>query len=83
MATMSEGDRLAVRDKYMRENKDPCPFTKADLKASVDYADNWIDTNQADFVSGLPANFGGVNSTTEQKVRLFKFALDRRFETGA
>jgi len=83
MPVMSDGDRIIAWKRWMRENKESCPFTKVELKAAIDYTDGWIDANQPDYVSGLPVAFGGTNSTTEQKVRLFLYVLKRRFEVGA
>lgn len=77
MAVLDAANRLRVANQWMREQKETCAFTKADLRAAVDAFDAWIDANQAAAVATLPAGFRNA-STPTQKTSLFCYVLERR-----
>lgn len=79
MAALSSGDRLALRDAFMRvaENILGATYTKADLQAAVNAADDWADSNTASFNSALPvATRNGM--TTKQKTLLLSYVILKR-----
>jgi hypothetical protein len=85
MATLPEQDRLRIWRGLMRYwsslRETISGITKADLKAAVDAADQWIDDNAASYNNTLPQPFRG-NATQSQKslllvaVVLMRFNLD-------
>lgn len=77
MAVMDAINRARAAAQFMRDNEDPTPFTKADLRAAVDATDTWIDANQAAWLAALPAAFRN-NSTAAQKTNLFMYVVRRR-----
>jgi hypothetical protein len=76
MAVLSEADRVRVHKGLMRYLSPrvegyPCTgFTKSDLRDAIDDTDDWIDTNQSDFVSALPEPFA-TQSGAALKTLLF------------
>ena len=77
MAALPEQDRERIWRWFMRANSEPCPFTKAQLRAAIDATDTWIDTNAAAFNSALPAPFR-TGATQTQKTILFCWVAMRR-----
>lgn len=78
MAAMSETNRFRCWAQYLRaEASLPQGITKADVRAAVDAADDWADTNQTSFNNALPAAFKTAASTT-QKTVLLMYVLMRR-----
>lgn len=66
-------ERDQVWRAFMRVVDDePCPFTKAQLRAAVDAADDWATANAASFNSALPAAFRAAASSA-QKAALLGF----------
>ena len=84
MATMTNGDRAIVHTELMRDLSDarePCGTLKADLRAAIDAADQWVSDNAASFNSALPV--AARNSlTTSQKSRLLTAVIRKRFLSG-
>jgi hypothetical protein len=57
MAVLSDTDRAALWAEFMRDqsaSRTPMGLTKADLRAAVDAADAWADSNAASFNTALP-----------------------------
>lgn len=77
MALLSSNERFRVTAQWMRENKEICSFTEAELRAAVDATDQWIEDNTAAFVAALPVGYRTKSSAT-QKTLLFVFVLMRR-----
>lgn len=82
MAVLSDADRLRIRNGLMRYwsnlQETVAGITKTDLKAAVDAADSWVDSNAASYNSALPATFRN-NATTGQKSLLLVGVVLLRF----
>jgi len=85
MAQMNSANRQLATDALMRDLSDvreACGITKAQFRAAVDAADDWIESNAASFNNGLPTAAKN-NLTAPQKARLLAAVILRRFATGA
>jgi len=85
MATLSEGDRQAAFAGQMAAwsaRREPCGLAKADLRAALDAADDWVDANKAAFNNALPAA-AQAGLTPAQKAELLMLVVARRFRAGA
>jgi len=85
MAVLNNANRQAAADVLMRDLSDvreACGVTKAQFRAAVDAADDWIDSNAASFNNGLPTAAKN-NLTAPQKARLLAAVILKRFATGA
>lgn len=83
MAVLSESDRAAVWIQWMRENRDAITgaLTKAQLRAAVDAADSWADSNASEYNLALPAAARNA-LTPAQKALLLMFVVARRHGAG-
>lgn len=64
-------------------NAAPAKFTKTELRAALDAATTWIESNQASYVASLAGTaFAGAGSTGDEKLRLFVAALAHKFDIG-
>lgn len=82
MAVLSDTDRRQIRHKMTEELSriwEVIDISKVDLKAAVDATDAWIDANAASFNSALPQPARGA-LTQKQKVRLFLYVAQKRFD---
>ena len=82
MAVLSNGDRLAVWTQYMAAvaaRREAIPITKADLRAAIDAADAWADSNAAEYNTALPQPARGA-LTAKQKAEMLMFVIRRRWE---
>lgn len=52
-------------------------ITKTDLRAAVDAADSWVDTNAASYNSALPATFRNNASAAQKSLLLVAVILAR------
>jgi hypothetical protein len=77
MAVLAEAERFKVFAQYMRGVGGFTGMVKPDLKAAVDSTDDWVEANQASFVTSLPTNFR-TNSTPVQKTLLLMYVVMRR-----
>ncbi|MEU0469931.1 hypothetical protein ABZ215_38540 [Amycolatopsis sp. NPDC006131] len=77
MAVLPDLDRNRIWRWFMRQNSEPCAFTKTDLRAAVDATDSWIDSNASSFNTALPAAFR-TNASLTQKTLLFCYVAMRR-----
>lgn len=84
MAVMGESDRHAVFAEYMRDQRvGPMgAILKPDLRAAVDAADSWAQSNAASFNSALPATARN-NLTASQKALLLAYVIMKRYDVGA
>lgn len=78
MAVLSDNDRFATWAEYMQENKEAIGITKQDLRAAINAADAWIDSNAASFNTALPQPARGALSA-KQKAMLFMAVATKRF----
>ena len=65
-------ERDQVWRAFMRVMAQTSSFTKTDLRAAVDAADDWCDANAAAFNTAMPTNFRTA-ATTPQKNLLLAF----------
>lgn len=79
MAVLSESDRVAAWAELMRAMLGPCSFTKAQLRAALDAADQWADDNASEFNLALPQPFRSA-ATSKQKAALLMFVIAKRHE---
>lgn len=84
MATMTIQDRATVHAEMMRDlslSLESVATLKADLRAAIDAADQWVSDNSASYNTALPAA-ARTTLTTPQKARLLMLVLRRRFLSG-
>jgi hypothetical protein len=81
MAVLSDTERLRVWRGLMRYwsalREALGALTKADLRAAVDAADGWLDTNAASFNSAIPQPARGQLTTAQKALLLAVVALAR------
>lgn len=81
MAVLSDPDRALVNSRLMNDLslvREACSLTKTQLRAAVDAADDWANTNAAAFNAALPAA-AQAGLTASQKARLLMAVVIRRF----
>ena len=82
MAVLTSADRQAIWSEFMETGSrewQEIGLLKPELRAAVDAADAWIDSNSASFNAALPTT-ARTNLTTKQKVRLFLLVAKQRWE---
>ena len=80
MAVLTTAARQGIARKIQRawsDLRESCAFTKAQLQAAVDAADQWADDNAAAYNSALPAAFR-TSATQAQKSLLLMYVIARR-----
>lgn len=82
MAVLPEQDRARVWAQFMRRNLEDCGFTKPQLRAAVDAADEWADSNAASFNAALPAAFRTSATAGQKALVLCLVALRRAGQEG-
>jgi len=72
--------RAAIRSRFVSEalGVDTCRFTKLDLSAAADAADDWCTTNAASYNTALPEPFKST-ATPAQKAALLAYVALARF----
>ena len=83
MAVLQDADRIAVWLQFMRENRAEITgaLTKAELRAAVDAADQWVSDNASSFNTALPvAARTALNAS--QKAAILMFVVAKRFGSG-
>jgi hypothetical protein len=80
---LGDVDREAIWSSFMStpDVGEVFSYLKEDLRAAVNAVDDWIDANQASYNSALPDPFKSV-ATKQQKARLLKWVVNRRYITG-
>jgi len=78
MAVLSDSNRFDAWAEYMQENKEAIGITKQDLRAAINAADAWIDSNAASFNTAIPQPARNVLSA-KQKAMLFMTVAIKRF----
>lgn len=84
MAVLSDPDRAGLHAQIMHDlsvDHDSCAVTKADLRAALNAADDWANSNAASFNSALPLP-ARTALTAQQKARLLMAVIKRRFEVS-
>lgn len=83
MALLADQDRFDCWADLMRSaDLGSCSIVKTDLRAAIDAADAWANTNAASFNTALPlAARNGL--TAPQKALLLMFVVGRRWLKGA
>lgn len=84
MAALSDSDRVTIWKTAMHDlsmDRDSCSLVKAELRAAVDAADSWADSNAASYNSALPA-VARNGLTSSQKARILMLVLRRRYEAA-
>lgn len=85
MAVFTLADKIAVGTQYYEKHFKAIqgastPWTKAQLAAAIDSMNNWVDANQANFISTLASEAAAFSSASnaQQKSLLFCYVLLRR-----
>jgi len=78
MAVLVDADRALVLTQWMRQNREDCGVTKADVRAAVDALDTFLDTNATAINTAIPQPARGA-LTSAQKARLLSLVALRRF----
>lgn len=83
MAVLSDNDRAAVAAEGMRDPRlGTLPnMLKANWRAAVNAADQWVSDNAASFNSALPAA-ARTNMTAAQKALLLMLVVAKRYLSG-
>ncbi len=84
MAVLSQSDRdLVYKDFVALLNtvNEGFGIVKADLKAAIQAADVWVDSNAASYNSALPQPARNV-LTAKQKARILMYVIKRRYEVS-
>lgn len=85
MAVLSNAAREALFGSLSKElsvTRTSTSLLKGELRAAVNAADSWIDSNAASFNAALPQPARGAMSGVE-KARLLMYVIRRRFEEAA
>lgn len=77
MAVLPDLDRNRIWRWFMRQNLEGLEVTKVDLRAAVDAADSWVDSNAASYNTALPQPFRGAATTTQKALLLCYVAMRR------
>lgn len=80
MAVLGAAARAGITRKIQRawsDLRESCAFTKAQLQAAVDAADDWAEANAAGYNTALPAAFRN-GATAGQKSLLLMYVVARR-----
>lgn len=81
MAVLSDQDRadLAVlMSRDVSNVREPLAVNKADLRAAINAADVWADSNASAFNAALPVA-ARTALTSQQKARLLNYVIRQRF----
>lgn len=84
MAVLAEQDRFDIWAEYMRDKAvgAMAALTKPQLRAAVDAADDWANSNAAAFNTALPV--AARNALTgPQKALLLVYVITKRWQVGS
>ena len=82
MAALPASERRGIWATFMRQassDRQNLGLTKAQLRAAVDAADQWVEDNAGSYNQALPVAARSA-LTTAQKTRLLFFVASKRFE---
>jgi hypothetical protein len=85
MAVMTPGQRQDTVAELMNEwsaDRQSCSLRKAELRAAIDAADQWVSDNAAAFNAALPVAARNA-LTNAQKAHLLAVVVESRFKRGA
>lgn len=82
MAVLSDSDRAACWREWMDENVETCGIVKADLRAAIDAADSWANSNAASFNTALPVP-ARTTLSSAQKAAILAYVIVKRWKVGA
>lgn len=80
MAVLSDSDRARLWrgiQRYWSAQLIPCGITKADVRAAINAADDWLNANAASYNSALPQPARGTLTTAQKALILVMAALAR------
>lgn len=66
----------------MAENLETCGIVKADLRAAIDAADAWANSNAASFNTALPVP-ARTTLSAAQKAAILSYVVTKRWKVGA
>jgi len=81
MAVLSDPERAAVHALIMTDLskvREACSLTKTQLRAAMDAADDWANSNAASYNSALPAA-AQAGLSAAQKARLLAYVITKRW----
>ena len=84
MAVLSDPNRAAAMALFVDElnnMREPIATVKADLRAAINAADQWVDDNAASYNSALPVAARNT-LTAKQKARVLVHVLRKRYEVA-
>jgi hypothetical protein len=79
MAVLNEADRAEMRRNWAEANRESVGITKPELRAAIDAADDWANSNATSYNSALPLP-ARTSLTAAQKARILAYVVTRRFE---
>lgn len=82
MAVLSNAARIQCWERWMRENLANVSINRNELRAAIDAADTWADSNAASYNSALPQPARG-SLTAAQKALILMIVIARRHADGA
>lgn len=86
MATLSASDRdlaTAELERTWSRERHRCGLSaRSDLRAAIDAADDWVNSNAASFNTALPVA-ARTSLSAADKARLLVFVVERRYLSGA
>jgi hypothetical protein len=84
MAVLSDTDRTDLFAELNRDRTaiDGMSITKADLRAALNAADDWANSNAASYNAALPQPARGA-MTSAQKAALLMYVIRKRREAGS
>lgn len=85
MAVLSDADRAELWAQFMRDLsavREATALSKADLRAAINAADAWADSNAASYNTALPQPARNT-LTAAQKARILSYVIARRWLRGA
>lgn len=84
MAALADQDRFDAWADLMREMSgryEVVAIAKADLRAAINAADDWVNANAASFNTALPQP-ARSSLTASQKALLLQYVVAKRYQTG-
>lgn len=84
MAILADSERVNAWVDFLRDessDSQSIACLKADVRAAINAADDWANSNQSSYNLALPQPARGA-LTTRQKTRILMFVLERRYLTG-
>lgn len=84
MAVLPDNDRIKLWAEVMSllsDAHETCTINKIDLRAALNAADDWADSNAASYNSALPLP-ARTSLTARQKAKLLMIVLRRRYEVS-